>query len=285
MTRREFTLWLAMTPGVGGRTVTRILSRCDLLSVSPEEFFRLSPESLTEEFGVKQRSVAELLATQSRKDDPNLEKLTAVGINWVTLTDAHYPERIEQFDPDPPGVLFTYGNQSLLNSKTFTVLSSRNSMPASLELIEKLAEEGVLAGEVLVTGHDTPEYQRAAVVPLRWGAPRVLCLDRGFYEALGENLTEEPFRAARLWRYQFDPSTDLVVSPFRPMAPFSGINNKMRDKLIGSLALRLDLVEISAGGNMEKLALQGLKTGRNVRVSDRTLGYRALKERGAEIIG
>lgn len=285
MTRREFTLWLAMTPGVGGRTVTRILARCDLLSVSPKEFFALSPESLLEEFGVKQRRVAELLATQSRENDPNLERLTAVGINWVTLTDAHYPARIEEFDADPPGVLFTYGNQSLLNSKTFSVLSSRNSMPASLELIEKLTEDGVLAGEVLVTGHDTPEYQRAAIVPLRWGAPRILCLDRGFYEALGENLSEEPFRAARLWRYQFDPNTDLVVSPFRPMAGFAGVNNKVRDRLIGSLALRLDLVEISPGGNMERLAIQGLKCGRTVRVSDRSIGYRLMKERGAEIIG
>ncbi|MEQ1824105.1 MAG: DNA-processing protein DprA [Fimbriimonadaceae bacterium] len=273
-----------MTPGVGGRTVTRILARCDLLSISPDQFFGLSAESLTEEFGVSNRGVAARLASQSRQQDPNLDRLTAVGINWVTLTDAHYPERIEQFDADPPGVLFTYGNQSLLGAKTFAAMSSRNSMPASLELIEKLTEDGVLEGEVLVSGHDTPEYQRAAVAPLRWGAPRILCLDRGFYEALGENLTEEPFRAARLWRYQFDPNTDLVVSPFRPMAGFAGINNKVRDRLIASLALRLDFVEISAGGNMEKLALQGLKCGRPVRVSDRSLNYRVMRERGAEVI-
>src|SRR5690349_7004960 len=100
MTRREFALWLAMTPGVGGRTVTRILARCDLLGRSPEEFQTAGPESLKEEFGIKQVRVAETLSTQDRTVDPALlRRLDGLGVTWITMADAHYPVRVEQFDP------------------------------------------------------------------------------------------------------------------------------------------------------------------------------------------
>jgi predicted Rossmann fold nucleotide-binding protein DprA/Smf involved in DNA uptake len=212
------------------------------------------------------------------------ERLDKHGVGLVTTADAHYPRQIEEMDPDPPGALFLYGNTRLLAGKTFCVMSSRNTSPAGLDQIDFLTEAGVLGGEVLVAGENTPEYQRAAIVPLRWGSPRILCLDRGLFETLGEDLSQEPFRAARLWRYEFDAKTDLVVSAFRPDAHFVGVNNQVRDRLVACLSLRLDFVEIAAGGNMEKLAKSALKSGRPVRVSDRSIGYRSFEQAGAERI-
>jgi predicted Rossmann fold nucleotide-binding protein DprA/Smf involved in DNA uptake len=283
LTRREFALLLAMTPKVGGKTLTRVLARNDLLGRSPEAFLRLSAEAMREEYRVA-AVAAEHLVRVARDPvseiGPLQERLDKLGVTLVTMADAHYPERVEQLDPDPPGALFLYGNLKLLKSKTFCVLSSRNTMPIGLDCIETLAEEGVLQGEVLVSGHDTPEYQRSAVVPLRWGAPRILCLDRGLFQALGENLKDEPFRAARLWRFQFDATTDLVVSPFRPESPFVRNNNKVRDRLIASLSDRLDFVEVNEGGNMNKLATLALQCGRSVRISDRSTIYRRLEAQG-----
>ena len=117
-----------------------------------------------------------------------------------------------------------------------------------------------------MTGHDRPEYQRSAVVPLRWGAPRILCLDRGLFQVLGDDLKNEAFRAARLWRYEFDPSTDLVISPFRPESGFIGVNNQVRDRLVASLSHRLTFVNVRPDGNMEKLARTAEKAGRQVTV-------------------
>ncbi len=287
LSRRDFALWLALTPGIGGKSVTRVLARNDLLGRDPESFMRLSEEVLREEYRLNAKQAASLVS-QARAPIADMQemrsKLDALGVSLVTAADAHYPDRIELIDPDPPGVLFLYGNQNLLKAKTLSVLSSRNTTPAGLDLMEKLTEEAVLAGEVVVSGHDTPEYQRSALVPLRWGAPRILCLDRGLFEALGPELKEEPFRAARLWRYQFDPKTDLVVSPFRPNASFAGVNNQVRDRLITSLSDRLDFVEVAPGGNMEKLCRRALKAGRPVRVSDRSVGYRRLVEQGAALL-
>jgi DNA processing protein len=164
------------------------------------------------------------------------------------------------------------------------VLASRKASSAALNQLEALAEEAVLAGEVLVAGHDTPEYQRSAVVPLRWGSPRILCLDRGLFQVLGPELKEEAFRAARLWRYQFDPHTDLEVSGFLPESKFIGVNNQVRDRLVAGLSERVDIVHMAEGGNMERIARMALKAGRRVRISDRCLQYRAFAELGAEVL-
>lgn len=288
--RRTFALFLAMTPGIGGRSVMRVLARNDLLSRSPEEFLSLSPEAFFEEYKISRKAATNLalgVSDRIRKIEEiqELEKrLTALSVTLISSADAHYPALVEEMDPDPPGILFLYGNTRLLESNTFCVLSSRNSFPADLDLIEKLAEEGVLQSEVLVSGHDKPEYRRSAIVPLRWGSPRILCLDRGLFTALGQELQNDASHESTLWRERFDPKTDLVVSPFRPSAGFVGVNNQVRDRLVGCLSRRLSFVQVAPGGNMERIAKLGLKAKRQVSVSDRSPNYRSLVQLGATVI-
>lgn len=273
LSRRSFALHLAMTPGVGGRSVVRILARNDLLNRTAEEFLRLSPESLREEYRLNAKQATALAGSKSDATTVLERRLDGLGVRLLTAADAGYPALVEEFDPDPPGVLFLHGNLRLLQAPTFAVLASRATSPAGLDLIDTLTEEGVLGGETLVTGHDRPEYQRSAIVPLRWGAPRVLVLDRGLFQVLGPDLKDEAFRAARLWRYEFDPGTDLAVSPFRPEADFIGVNNQVRDRLVASLSRRIDFVSVAGGGNMARLARLALKAGRRVRVGE-TVAHR-----------
>jgi DNA processing protein len=285
--RRTFALLLAMTPGVGGRSVTRVLARNDLLNRSPEEFLRLSPEAFVEEYRLLKKAAEHLAQCTDKRIQDVIEmerRLTALGVALISSADAHYPALVEEMDQDPPGILFLYGNARLLEANTFCVLSSRNSRPADLDLIEKLAEEGVLRSEVLVSGHDRPEYRRSAIVPLRWGSPRILCLDRGLFSALGSELQNDQSEAL-LWREKFDPRTDLVISPFRPEAGFVGVNNQVRDRLVGCLSRRLAFVQVSEGGNMQKIAKMAIRAGRKVEVSDRSPNYRSLVQLGATVIG
>lgn len=284
---RSLALLLAMTPGIGGKSVSRVMARNRLLQRSPTEFLALSDDALRSEYRLTAKAVAGFRAGLDRRVEETLEleaRLDGLRVHLVTSADANYPARVEEMDPDAPGVLFLYGNTGLLQSQTFSVLASRNTRPADLDLVETLTEEAVLRGEVLVCGHDRPEYQRAAIVPLRWGSPRILVLDRGLFKVLGDDLRSEAFRAARLWRYEFDPNTDLVVSPFRPHADFIGINNKVRDRLVTSLSARLDFVNVAQGGNMDRLIRLALQCGRRVRISDRVLGYREYVQLGAETI-
>lgn len=284
VSRRTLVLALALTPGIGGRSITRIMTRNDLLGRGQDEFLRLGEEALREEYRLGAKPAAEWASKASERiadADQLLAKLDGHSVTIVTAADAHYPRRIEAMDSNPPGVLFLYGNVRLLDANTFCVLSSRGSSEQALSLIEKLTEQGVLDAKVLVTGHDTPEYQRAAVVPLRWGAPRVLALDQGFFEAFGEDLKEEPFPAARLWRYEFDPTTDLAVTSIGPEQSYHRNANRMRDRLVATLSQSLDFVCVNKGGNMERLARIALKVGRKVRVSELAEMQDALAALGA----
>ena len=131
---------------------------------------------------------------------------------------------------------------------------------------EAMTESGVLKGETLVVGVNTDAYKRAAVVPLRWGAPRIIVLDRGLFAALGENLDQEMFPAARLWRYRFDPEVDLVVSFCRPDEEYRKGANQTRDRIVVGLADRLVAPYTRPKGTMATLAARAASLGRPVQM-------------------
>lgn len=285
VSRRTLVVALSLTPGIGGATVTRVLTRNDLLGRTIKEFLALGVEALKEEYRFTNKAANEWAPKVKERVDGAeelLKRLSGYDIEIVSAADAHYPRRIEAMDPDPPGVLFLYGNAKLIDGRTFCVMSSRKSPEDALNLIEKSVEEGVLDGRILVSGHDTPEYQRAAVVPLRWGAPRILVLDQGFFQVFGPELNDEPFRAARLWRYKFDPKTDLAVTWVSPDGLYHPNSNRMRDKLVAALSHQLDFVCVAPGGNMERLAKLALRAGRQVRVSEYAEQAEALQALGAK---
>jgi len=287
MSTKLLTLALALCPGIGGRTLARIHTRNELLDRSPDEFRRVTREQLIEEYGLPAK-VAESWLRQADKLWKDAEalsnRLAAHGISYATSIDAHYPEQIHDFHADSPGLVYFYGNVQLLSLETFAVLSSRKSPPGALQQIEKCVEDGVLDGEILVTGHNTPEYQRAAVVPLRFGSPRIMVLDQGFFRALGKELKDEPFSSARLWRYQFDEKTDLAISAMHPDMAYRPSENQARDQLIASLAKRLDFVWVNRGGNMETLLDCALECERPTRISDLNHHYREWQRKGAGLL-
>jgi hypothetical protein len=139
-----------------------------------------------------------------------------------------------------PGKLWLYGNVKLLHGELAVVESSFISPPYTeheLMLIEQEAERLVLSGKILVTGIHNPAHQRAALVPLRWGAPRIVVFSGGFYHHLGASLRTEPFRVARLWRYEWDSTTDLAVSRREPSKlPTFAHHNPSVDNLIRGIA-------------------------------------------------
>lgn len=284
---RQLTYALSMVPGLGDKAVARVTTRNELIGTKPHEFLALSPEALREDyrFGLKPAALwhdhkEEYLKTAAE----SLQLLDSFGVVFATPVEPHYPEALTEFHPDPPGLLFFYGNHNLVKRPTFGIFSSRKTSRAGLEAIDKAAEEGVLNGEVLVSGHDTPEYQRSAIAPLRWGAPRILVLTRGFFQALGPELKSEPFRAARLWRFQFDPTVDLVISAVGPLSTSHRNANRERDALAASLCRRLDFVEVAPKGNMEMLVKQGIASGRKVRVGDMSENARQYFALGASAL-
>lgn len=154
------------------------------------------------------------------------------------------PRRSAPFQEEPgyyePAKLWLFGNVRLIYAKLAFVEGACGPGPWSrvdLEHIEREAERRVLNAEVLVCGIHNEAHQRAAVVPLRWGAPRILVFSGGIRFHIGADLRDEPFRAARLWRYQFDSRTDLTVSRRSPLKlPTFARHNTTVDRLIERIA-------------------------------------------------
>lgn len=163
------------------------------------------------------------------------------GLYGLSQTD--YRHTIPNCAREPsfhkPTATWLYGNQKLLGVKLAHVspdLWAKYDSDEALSAIEREAEELVLNGFVLVTGIHNPAHQRAAVVPLRWGAPRIIVFSGGFEYHLGKELNQEPFRMARLWRYEWDAGTDLAISRRAPIKlPTFAFENKTVDNLIRTI--------------------------------------------------
>lgn len=140
----------------------------------------------------------------------------------------------------PDSGLWLYGNVRLLHARLACVEGAFGPsihLPADLDGIEREAERLVLDGYVIVCGIHSPTHQRAASVPLRWGSPRIVVFSGGFRFHLGADLADEPFRAARLWRYAWDPATDLAVSRRAPdKLPTYARHNPAVDRVVRALA-------------------------------------------------
>ena len=174
----------------------------------------------------------------------SVDTSAAIALKAPRLRRLHpAPKRSAPYDVEPgyyeEAALWLYGNVRLFHQQLCCVhraLGQPRHRPHDLDVIETEAEHIVLGGRVLVSGVHNAAHQRAAVVPLRWGAPRILVLSGGFRLHLGPDLVDEPFRAARLWRYRFDPSTDLVISRRAPdKCPTFGLYNPTVDRLISLL--------------------------------------------------
>jgi len=263
----DFLLALCLAPGIGSRAFGEILAKRSQIGMPADALFNASAADLSSQLGLPARA-ADLLTDRRSELHRSLatykKQVGTKPVRLLTTDNVLYPKRVTDFLPSPPEYLFAYGNLRALNSTTFAVICSRNPSATDLERVERAAEQGVLASKVLVGGTNTDAYQRAAVVPLRWGAPRILVLDRGLFVALGSDLTEEPFRTARLWRYKFDPETDLVLSRNRPFDEYAPSNQTYRDDLLVALSDELHGVALRPGGNMDTLAKRAESAGRVV---------------------
>ncbi|MEO7453903.1 MAG: DNA-processing protein DprA [Fimbriimonadales bacterium] len=259
-------LALCLAPGVGSAIFRSVVDEVRVSRLSPREVFESDFAGLVG-LGLPELGAAALSNRGSslyESLDKYKKQVGSKTLRFLTSGNVLYPSRVASFLNSPPAFLFAYGNLRTLNSTTFTVVASRTATAADLDKVERAAEEGVLSSKVLVGGTNTDAYQRASVVPLRWGAPRILVLDRGIFKALGDDLAEEPFRTARLWRYRFDPETDLVISRNRPFDEYAPSNQKYRDELIVALSDEIYGIGIRPGGNMEKLAAKAEEQGKSV---------------------
>ncbi|MCS7300006.1 MAG: DNA-processing protein DprA [Fimbriimonadales bacterium] len=266
--QRQWLLWLSLLPDVGRRTLRHVLERQQVRRDTPAEFLQLPDETLLSEYKLPSRALKALRETpdalfaETQRLDAHL---TRCGVRWVSFLDATYPTTLEEM-PEPPALLFLYGDHTLLRTPTFALLASHSVSSQGLSELELLANSLLEQGCTPLVSATQPAYQRALLCAVRRNAPYILVLDRGLLRVFGEDLRREPLRAARVWQAEFDTQRALAISPFRPRDGWVAANGRYRDALIGYLADAVIVVEARPDGYMVQLARELLQRGRKVYV-------------------
>lgn len=106
------------------------------------------------------------------------------------------------------------GNLNLVQASLFDVHAYRAAHRTQSDRdFEIHLEKVILDGRTLVIDLnrlDAEDGIIAGVVPLRWGAPRIIVVRHG---KIAQEIQEgnEPHRRWRLWRYAWDGKTDLAL--------------------------------------------------------------------------
>src|SRR5438093_7995022 len=146
---------LLETPGIGWRTLASILRRNSVARRSADEFLRLSPEQMAEEYGIRKAAAARLctgIRSQRERAEEQAKWLARSGVNLLTILDATYPPQLSQRLEDAPPVIFAYGNLGLLARRKFAVANSNGAPEEALAAADSATETAIESGFVLVTG-------------------------------------------------------------------------------------------------------------------------------------
>lgn len=286
-------LILSNLPGLGGRGLAALLAS----GIPLRQLFMLPAEELSGRFGLTRRAAAAIAGGPEalRLRVAPLERLVCrYGIRLLRHGQPGYPRRLAHLDEAPP-VLYAYGNLDLLDRPAVALLASTGERREDLECLAALASTFARAGATVVAGHNRPGYRAAVAAAKAVGGARCYVLDRGLAAAFGEDLDRDLFPTARVWGYGFDRERSLALSPFPLAAPFVGLHNRLRDRLVSSLASWVVAVAVRSGGVMEGECRAARARGTPVYVcaspaappGNRALlaeGYPALPEEPARIV-
>ena len=287
LTDRQWLLFLSVLPDVGRKTLRHVLERQQVRRETPAEILSLPDEVLRDEYRLPPRALRALREERAARleEVARLDAhLTRCGVRWLSFQDAAYPTALEAM-PEPPAMLFLYGNHALLDGLTVALLGSHTISAEGLQELERLAESLMAQGLTPIVSATQPAYQCALLCAVRTSAPYILALDRGLLRAFGDDLRKEPHKQARIWQAEFDPARSLAVSPFRPRDGWLAASGKYRDALVGYLASAVIVVEARPDGYIVQLCRELLQHGRTVYVmtqrSDSLPGNRQILEAGA----
>ncbi len=144
---RHAWLALAMTPGVGPRRLLRAVERCGCAA-------RVLHLPLTELEGLHlPAQSAQFIASgeAAHAADQELEKLAGTAAGIVTFHDEAYPERLREIY-DPPALLWTRGDATLLGKPALAVVGTRHPTPYGTGMAERLSRDLAMRGLIILSG-------------------------------------------------------------------------------------------------------------------------------------
>lgn len=175
---------------------------------------------------------------------PTLKAYTPAASLFDLPPAPEKPKRTAPFDQEPgyhaPAGLWLYGNVRLLEANLAYIpesLGPPTHGSKQLDALGRIAEDLILSSKVLVCGvHNRVSPKSCCYATTLGSTPDRDLLGRVSVPS-GTRAEDGPFRAGRLWRYEWDPKTDLAISRLDPdKLPTFATTNWTVDKMIERIA-------------------------------------------------
>lgn len=138
--------WLCSIPGVGNRSIDRLLALCG----NAEQIYRASKEVLAEV--LSERKLEELEKLRKGWNLPEeFERLKEQGIRFITREDAEYPKRLKQI-PDAPYGIFYKGRLPEDDVLSVAVIGARDCSEYGRYVAEELGKFLGSSGVQVISG-------------------------------------------------------------------------------------------------------------------------------------
>ena len=272
-------------PGVGERTVTRLVALVRRRGQSLRSVLAASPQRLEREFRLPAIAIDRL----HRQGERHLERcrwieseLRRAGATLWSSGEVGFPERLRRNLRDPPPMLYALGSAAILRRPCAAILSSREIEDGTLAAIVAATRCAAGHGFAAAIGGMKSTHRLAALAARAAAGHRIVVLDRGLFASFGSDFRTDPFGCGPD-KTALDRRTTLVLSSFRPedhAAPDSG---RRRDEIIAALGDFVFAASARPGGEVERICTHALSIGVPVVVWHDVLNP-ALRDAGATVV-
>lgn len=238
MTSDRAILQLMQTPGVGGKTLARVLARLDTEGRQAEALLEIGRKELVSHYGLKADSAA-AFGSESEAAMRLADRLEEGGIRLLTVTMPDYPPELKRvLKESAPPVLFMWGNISILQRQAAGICGSRDASHLGLKIAGDCAQMLAQCGVNVVSGYANGIDLAAHHGALEVEGVTTLVLAEGILH----------FRVKPDLRDLFDQSNSLVMSEFPPRLGWIARNAMLRNRTICGLSDVVIAVESGTSG-------------------------------------
>lgn len=229
--------------------------------ISFTDFFRMSQTEWQVEFNLSDKEVSDLLNTKNELPNYSFlaESLLEQGFDLIPINSEYYSNTLKQnlkLKFSPP-LLYTKGNNKLLNEDTVAIVGSRKASDISLEFTKQIAQKCAKSYEVVVSGFAKGVDKAALDYSLEVNGHSIIVLPQGVL-TFGNGFKK--------YYKQIVEGDVLVLSTYHPKAPWSVGLAMGRNVYIYGLAKKIYVAESNSDGGTWAGVNDGLRKGRRILV-------------------
>lgn len=249
--------WLALSriKGIGNKTLQKISTRNRELGIGPKDFWQMTESEMKARYNLSSRLLHSISVNRDRFNTAQelLRELERHKVKIVTLEETDYPEPLRRI-PNPPFLVYLYGDMRLLSSYPVAIAGSRNISPKGLMLVYGFSQVLREQGQTIIRGTKFDVDILPEMAARRVPGYEIIIPSEGiltFLKRVEKN-------------NGLDPTQYLIIGFVNPRAEWGPGIEAMRNSILFALSQRIIIVEAREDGFIIKEGLRAIKEGKGV---------------------